>query len=274
MASTAGGCKHSRSASAIVAGAASGYHLLKIDGYSRIKGLPTGEALKSCAFTVGGYRWRIHCYPNGSKSDYSDFISLFLHLDDGQVTKQSKYASSVAAVGGNKVHQAGSIGEIGASEERFFHRAVRHHRHHRVPCGGGDGRGAKTTEGELRLRASVRSAAASGGSSPQREGRRRGVRGRRRDFRRSPVRARGAVTGLQRGAVWLDEGERRRGCRPHRRHGGSGVQGAAPLRVHRLASGDGRGGARHHGSASARRGGQVRHGEAQAHLRGHAVQVH
>lgn len=90
MASTAGGCKHSRSASAIVAGAASGYHLLKIDGYSRIKGLPTGEALKSCAFTVGGYRWRIHCYPNGSKSDYSDFISLFLHLDDGQVTKQVK----------------------------------------------------------------------------------------------------------------------------------------------------------------------------------------
>uniref|UniRef100_A0A0D9XJW6 BTB domain-containing protein n=1 Tax=Leersia perrieri TaxID=77586 RepID=A0A0D9XJW6_9ORYZ len=90
MASTAGGGQQSRSASTIVADAASGYHVLKIDGYSRTKGMPTGEFLKSCAFTVGGHRWRIHYYPNGQKSDYADFISLFLHLDDKEVTKEVK----------------------------------------------------------------------------------------------------------------------------------------------------------------------------------------
>ena len=48
----------------------------------------------------------------------------------------------------------------------------------------------------------------------EREGRRRRVRGRRRDVRRAPVRARGPVVGPQRGSPGLGVGERRRGrCR-------------------------------------------------------------
>ncbi len=84
------------------------------------------------------------------------------------------------------------------------------------------------------------------------------------------MRARGSVTGLQRGAVWLNEGERRRRGRAHRRHGGAGVQGAAPLRVHRLVAGDEEEGGRRHVPASARRGGSVQPGEAEADLRGHS----
>uniref|UniRef100_A0A0E0M7V0 BTB domain-containing protein n=1 Tax=Oryza punctata TaxID=4537 RepID=A0A0E0M7V0_ORYPU len=73
----------SRSASTIVAGTASGYHLLKIDGYSRTKDLfPTSTTLKSRAFTIGGHRWRIHYYPNGNTPNCDDYISLFLHLDE------------------------------------------------------------------------------------------------------------------------------------------------------------------------------------------------
>lgn len=52
-------------ASAIVADAVTGYHLLKIDGYSRTKGTPNGAALTSDQFVVGGHRWRIRYYPNG-----------------------------------------------------------------------------------------------------------------------------------------------------------------------------------------------------------------
>lgn len=72
----------SGSASAIVADAASGYHILKISGYSRTKGTPTGEAIRSHPFTVCGHRWHIRYFPNGETADSADYISLFLHLDE------------------------------------------------------------------------------------------------------------------------------------------------------------------------------------------------
>ncbi|KAM3335765.1 hypothetical protein ACQJBY_029959 [Aegilops geniculata] len=78
--------KPSRSASTITASTASGYHLLKIDGYSRTKGVPTGERIKSRSFTLGGHRWHIDYHPNGSIPEYADYISLFLVLDDNVST--------------------------------------------------------------------------------------------------------------------------------------------------------------------------------------------
>ena len=81
-----GGGAPSRSASTIVANIASGYHILKIDGYSRTLATPTGKYIASLPFTVGGHRWYIRYYPNGNKSDDKDYISLFLHLHDN-VTK-------------------------------------------------------------------------------------------------------------------------------------------------------------------------------------------
>jgi speckle-type POZ protein len=76
------GRKRSRSASAIVADTATGYHILRIDGYSRTKGIPTGECIKSRPFTVGGHRWHIDYHPNGHNRDTNDYISLFLVLDE------------------------------------------------------------------------------------------------------------------------------------------------------------------------------------------------
>ncbi|KAF2913676.1 hypothetical protein DAI22_10g103900 [Oryza sativa Japonica Group] len=55
------------SCSAIVADGVTGYHLLKIDGYSLTKGTPTGTAIKSNPFTVGGYRWCITTIPMGNE---------------------------------------------------------------------------------------------------------------------------------------------------------------------------------------------------------------
>ncbi|CAN6282368.1 unnamed protein product [Urochloa humidicola] len=83
MSSTAGGGDEpSRSASAIVADTASGYHILRIDAYSLTKATPTGEYLKSLPFAVGGHRWRICYYPNGLNSEAKDYISFSLVLNE------------------------------------------------------------------------------------------------------------------------------------------------------------------------------------------------
>ncbi|CAL4941849.1 unnamed protein product [Urochloa decumbens] len=72
----------SRSASSIIAETTTGYHILKIDGYSLTKGTPTGDYLKSHPFTLGGHQWVIRYYPNGSTSEVKDYISIFLNLDE------------------------------------------------------------------------------------------------------------------------------------------------------------------------------------------------
>nr|CAB3480613.1 unnamed protein product [Digitaria exilis] len=82
MAPTAGRSKPSGSMSAIVADATSGYHILKIDGYSHTKGTKTGAFIKSHPFTVGGHRWFIQYYPNGNTSESADYVSLFVYLDE------------------------------------------------------------------------------------------------------------------------------------------------------------------------------------------------
>ncbi|XP_047080335.1 BTB/POZ and MATH domain-containing protein 1-like [Lolium rigidum] len=72
----------SMSSSAIVADTASGYHLLTIHGYSRTKGIPTGEFVRSSAFTICGHRWSIDYYPNGARAAVADYVSLSLNLDE------------------------------------------------------------------------------------------------------------------------------------------------------------------------------------------------
>jgi speckle-type POZ protein len=70
------------SASAIVGGTATGYHLLHIDCYSQTKeDLPTGRCIKSCPFSAGGLSWYINYFPNGDRSSAAEFISIFLYLD-------------------------------------------------------------------------------------------------------------------------------------------------------------------------------------------------
>ncbi|XP_040379138.1 BTB/POZ and MATH domain-containing protein 2-like [Oryza brachyantha] len=70
-----------KSASTIVSSTESGQHLLKIDGYSRIKDtIANGSFIQSCSFTVAGYRWCIRYYPNGSHSYWPEYISLYLYL--------------------------------------------------------------------------------------------------------------------------------------------------------------------------------------------------
>jgi speckle-type POZ protein len=70
-------------ASAIVAQAVSGSHVVKIDGYSRTKGLGSGKNIDSETFAVGGHRWFMRYYPDGCGSDDADWISIYLRSSDG-----------------------------------------------------------------------------------------------------------------------------------------------------------------------------------------------
>ncbi|XBJ23865.1 hypothetical protein VPH35_001878 [Triticum aestivum] len=72
----------SPSASAIIAETASGYHHLKIRGYSSLKAIPSSQCLISGPFTVGGHRWRIIYYPNGDRAESAGHVSVFLFLDE------------------------------------------------------------------------------------------------------------------------------------------------------------------------------------------------
>jgi speckle-type POZ protein len=72
------------------AGAASGYHLLVVEGYSHTKRAPNGKGISSRSFMVGGHRWCIVYYPCGDVPLNADFISLYIVLHDDNIAKDVK----------------------------------------------------------------------------------------------------------------------------------------------------------------------------------------
>lgn len=80
LSAAAGTSRQSRSASKAVVKGASGFHVFRIEGYSLTKTIPGGEKISSQDFSVGGRRWRVDLYPNGTDSskDESDSIALYL----------------------------------------------------------------------------------------------------------------------------------------------------------------------------------------------------
>ncbi|KAJ4782780.1 BTB/POZ and MATH domain-containing protein 2 [Rhynchospora pubera] len=57
-----------------------GSHLFKIMGYSLQTDIAKKKFLESATFSVGGYDWSIHYYPNGVKSTEEDYTSIFVLL--------------------------------------------------------------------------------------------------------------------------------------------------------------------------------------------------
>ncbi|KAE8779667.1 Speckle-type POZ protein-like protein B [Hordeum vulgare] len=69
--------------SPIDCGAASGYHFLVVEGFSRTRDiLPAGEYIRCRTFLVGGHRWYLDYYPNGCDSEHAGFVSLGLFLEE------------------------------------------------------------------------------------------------------------------------------------------------------------------------------------------------
>ncbi|TVU24151.1 hypothetical protein EJB05_26552, partial [Eragrostis curvula] len=76
-----------QSASTIVADAVEGSHVLKIEGYSRTKGLSNGKYIDSSTFDVGGHAWYIRYYTDGGIEKNVGWISLFLGIQCDNATE-------------------------------------------------------------------------------------------------------------------------------------------------------------------------------------------
>ncbi|XP_037443745.1 BTB/POZ and MATH domain-containing protein 3-like [Triticum dicoccoides] len=77
------------------------YHLLVVEGYSRIKDLPNGKRIKTGSFKAGGYQWALKSYPNGDLLEDAGYISVFLSLDQdvAQPVKAHHHFSFIGEVG-------------------------------------------------------------------------------------------------------------------------------------------------------------------------------
>ncbi|TVU24180.1 hypothetical protein EJB05_26583, partial [Eragrostis curvula] len=70
------------STSSIVSDTETGWHVLKVECYSALKGLGVGKFVESSAFDAGGHRWYIKYYPDGYDQKYKDCISFYLCADN------------------------------------------------------------------------------------------------------------------------------------------------------------------------------------------------
>ncbi|CAL5008361.1 unnamed protein product [Urochloa decumbens] len=89
----AGAAPPVRSASAVVAKAARGFHVFRVDGYSVTTTLPAGERLTSQPFYVGGRCWYVDYYPNGGIDDSADStdsnaIAVYLRLQGTHIKER------------------------------------------------------------------------------------------------------------------------------------------------------------------------------------------
>ncbi|KAI4970450.1 hypothetical protein ZWY2020_001364 [Hordeum vulgare] len=82
-----------------------GSHILRINGYSYTIGLGTGNFMKSESFTVGGHRWYVKYYPDGSqKNSCYVSISIYLCLDHTSVDEvKAKFRISLLDQAGSPV---------------------------------------------------------------------------------------------------------------------------------------------------------------------------
>jgi hypothetical protein len=58
-----------------------GSHVVKVDGYSRTKGLGNGKYISSQTFDVGGHGWCLRYFPDGYDSGSVGWVSLSIRLD-------------------------------------------------------------------------------------------------------------------------------------------------------------------------------------------------
>lgn len=71
-------CKISPS---IVAESEQRSYVLKVEGYTMAKKqFETGKPVVSAPFNVGGYSWVVKWHPNGGRTEYAEFISVYLAL--------------------------------------------------------------------------------------------------------------------------------------------------------------------------------------------------
>ncbi|CAL4991247.1 unnamed protein product [Urochloa decumbens] len=93
----AGGYSGGESTSTITVETTTGWHELKVPGYTKTKG-GVGKGINSARFTIGGHSWYIRYYPDGNNEKSADWVSVYLYLDepaaggDGDVKARYKFS--------------------------------------------------------------------------------------------------------------------------------------------------------------------------------------
>jgi speckle-type POZ protein len=112
----------------MVCRAASGYHLLVVDGYSCIKDTPNTESIRSRAFRIGGYWWVILYSPKGERFEDLGYMSVTLALDHDQeilrpvkVKFEFSFIEQVEEQRSARVH-GGEVVELSAGASCGHHR--------------------------------------------------------------------------------------------------------------------------------------------------------
>ncbi|PAN43416.1 hypothetical protein PAHAL_8G234400 [Panicum hallii] len=80
---------------------ATGWHVLKVEDYSQLKGIGVARRIKSNPFVVGGRSWCVTFFPDGSSEETVDWVCIGLRLerrrrhhddDDGIAVARAKYS--------------------------------------------------------------------------------------------------------------------------------------------------------------------------------------
>ncbi|MCL7032785.1 hypothetical protein MKW94_028614, partial [Papaver nudicaule] len=80
-----------------------GSHEYKIEGYSLAKGMGVGKSMTSGRFTVGGYEWVIHFYPDGYDQANVEYVSVFASfVSPGEA--RALFELKLLDQGGNRIH--------------------------------------------------------------------------------------------------------------------------------------------------------------------------
>ncbi|GJN25577.1 hypothetical protein PR202_gb13422 [Eleusine coracana subsp. coracana] len=80
---SASGAAATGSTSIVSARSETGWHVLKVEGYSKIKGvLGIGRHIKSGSFNVGWRSWNIKCYTGGVNKENASWMCVALNLDN------------------------------------------------------------------------------------------------------------------------------------------------------------------------------------------------
>ncbi|KQJ95674.1 BTB/POZ and MATH domain-containing protein 2 [Brachypodium distachyon] len=78
-------------ASTCAAETARGTHAFKIAGYKLHKGLGVGNFIRSASFAVGGYRWCVRYYPDGSHRRDQGYVSIGVELQSPRSEVRALY---------------------------------------------------------------------------------------------------------------------------------------------------------------------------------------
>lgn len=81
-----------KTSSRCVAGSTTVTHDFEVTNFSLLDGMGTGKLVSSSTFSAGGREWNISLCPDGIKTEYKDYVSVFLYLLKGAVDVRVKFS--------------------------------------------------------------------------------------------------------------------------------------------------------------------------------------